>query len=133
METELKFPACFSSRADYERWLDSSNTEQHLLHQHCTDCLPSYKMRMAKLGRCEHPETSFSFEPSSFDGEDGVEISGHWTRTRQQFQIVRFVKPRGRPPQRKKPEKLDTKAQREESARNWFAERQRALMEKLNR
>lgn len=28
----------------------------------CTDCLPSYKVKMVKEGRCGHPETVFDLE-----------------------------------------------------------------------
>lgn len=80
METDQgKHPACFSSRKFYELWLDSPY-QQDPAARHCADCLPSFKMRMVSVGRCEHPETVFSFEQSSFDGEDGVEIVGHWKR-----------------------------------------------------
>jgi hypothetical protein len=94
METEhkWKFPPCFSSRKDYELWLDGPYQE-NLSAQHCTDCLPSFKMRMAKAGRCEHPETTFRFTPQAgFDPDDlGVHIYGHWGREPQP-QVVRFVK-----------------------------------------
>jgi hypothetical protein len=122
-EHKWKFPPCFSCEADYKLWRDGPYQE-NLAAQHCADCLPSFKMRMAKAGRCEHPETVFAFTPSTFDGEDGVEISGHWSRTVQP-QIVRFVKPRGRP------KKIHVKPE-PKPATDYWAERERMMRERMN-
>jgi hypothetical protein len=54
------FPLCFRSMQDFERWRNSKNIVKR--EPHCRDCLPSYQLRMKKLGRCEHPNTSFSFD-----------------------------------------------------------------------
>lgn len=62
-------PLCFGSLADFERWRKSFQAGSS---GHCADCLPSYQLRMKKLGRCEHPDTMFSFD------EDGG-IVGHAT------------------------------------------------------
>lgn len=92
METEWKFPPCFSTEADYALWRDGP-LQENLDAQHCTDCLPSFKMRMAKRGRCEHPETQFRFIPDSgFDpAEQGVRIYGTWN-AEPRPQIVRMVR-----------------------------------------
>ena len=136
METDhkWKFPPCFSCKADYELWLNTP-LQENLVAQHCADCLPSFKMRMLKAGRCEHPETVFAFIPSSFDGEDGVDIEGRWSRsTEPRAQVIRMVRQVGRPrKQPPEPVKLDTKKQREEATRDWWAARHAALMEKLRR
>lgn len=130
MENVWKFPPCFKTRADYELWLDSPNTSTDLTSKHCTDCLPSFKMRrMAARGLCFHAETVFSFTPSEFDGEVGVEIQGHWNRHEQpKPQIVRFVKPK---PRREVP--APKRQEREQDVHDWWASRHQALMEKLNR
>jgi hypothetical protein len=52
------FPLCFRSLADFERWRKSFGANDC---GHCRDCLPEFQLRMKKLGRCEHPETMFTF------------------------------------------------------------------------
>src|SRR3989337_2607095 len=82
--SEKQFPPCFSSRVDYERWLDSEQHEK-LAAQHCHDCLPSFKRRMERLGRCEHPETRFLFKyEDGFEPDDiGLSIIGTWREAPQ--------------------------------------------------
>lgn len=136
------FPPCFKARSDYELWLDTPNSNPsdrpaELASKHCTDCLPSFKMRMAKCGRCEHPETVFSFTPEEFDGETGVAIEGHWNRSAGQ-QVVRFSKARGRP--RKPNAKLIAmginpapvgRAAEEERQRKYWEEQERLMRERM--
>lgn len=44
----------------FQLWLSSGYTDQAECPAGvCTDCLPSYQLRMKKIGRCEHPETMF--------------------------------------------------------------------------
>lgn len=53
-------PLCFVPPAMYQLWLSSGFTDAAECPAGvCTDCLPSYQLRMKKLGRCEHPETRF--------------------------------------------------------------------------
>lgn len=52
------FPLCFSSPKLYALWRSSWRCPD----SHCHDCLPSYQLRMKKLGRCEHPEAMFTIE-----------------------------------------------------------------------
>jgi hypothetical protein len=91
METKvlLQYPRCFNTKEDYSLWHRGPRDDLRAA-EHCTDCLPSYKMRMAKCGRCEHPETVFEFDPA----EEGVEIRGSWKRA-----PVLERKPKAAPPQ----------------------------------
>lgn len=97
MDHEWKFPPCFNSEADFALWRDGPYQET-LPAQHCTDCLPSFKMRMAKAGRCEHPETVFRFDnETGFEpGDEGVAISGAWKREVLP-KVIRMVKVRRKP------------------------------------
>lgn len=52
-------PLCFFPRI-FELW-DSAPAAVRV-RDCCVDCMPSYQLRMKKLGRCEHPNTSFSFD-----------------------------------------------------------------------
>ena len=61
------FPRCFDSLAQYELWRRSKNLSKKEQCSHCADCLPSYQLRMKKLGRCENPKQMFTF-----DEEGGV-------------------------------------------------------------
>lgn len=55
-------PLCFSPRI-YELWEGAPvGSQDRRCGNICTDCLPSYQLRMKKVGKCEHPETMFTFE-----------------------------------------------------------------------
>lgn len=127
METDnwKKFPPCFSCRADYELWLNN-RYQWNLAAHHCTDCLPSYKMRMAKAGRCEHPETTFRFlVEEGFEADDvGVHICGTW-RDEPQPQIVRLVK-------QPKPKRVPQPKPEKKSGLEWALERHRQMLERMN-
>lgn len=124
MAHEWKFPPCFKTRADYELWLDNPYQE-NLGAQHCTDCLPSFKMRMAKAGRCDHPETIFRFDhETGFDpGDEGVAISGAWSREPQP-KIVRVVKVH-KPARKQAPEPA-------KPALDYWQEQERKMRERMN-
>lgn len=58
-------PLCFASADLFELWLrsDMALSESNRCRcGPCTDCLPSYKLKMQKEGRCAHPETVFDLE-----------------------------------------------------------------------
>lgn len=135
MATEWKFPPCFKTRADYELWLDNPYQET-LPAEHCTDCLPSFKMRMTKAGRCEHPETQFKFYPETgFDADDlGVRIVGMWTPLPMPT-VMRKVKyqevANARIPKRREVA-AKTRQEREQDVRDFWAERERVMRERMN-
>lgn len=62
-------PLCFVDPRIFKLWKSSRMDE--CVSQHCTDCLPSYKLQMQREGRCEHPETKFDIRP-----EGG--LFGYW-------------------------------------------------------
>jgi hypothetical protein len=63
-------PLCFFPRI-FEIWESTPVAAQDRARcTPCTDCMPSYQLRMKKLGRCEYPNTMFSFD------EDGG-VVGH--------------------------------------------------------
>lgn len=66
-------PLCFASPRLFELWLkaDTALPEAQRCQNVCRDCLPSYKVRMKREGRCQHPETVFDLE-----SEGG--IFGRW-------------------------------------------------------
>lgn len=54
-------PLCFVSEDSYDNYLDSvaeSNTQA----DYCYDCTALFQWRMKQLGKCLHPETTFSEE-----------------------------------------------------------------------
>ena len=57
-------PLCFVEPWLYELWAGSRvpNDKAGCQAGHCTDCTPTYQLRMRKVGRCEHPETQFSVD-----------------------------------------------------------------------
>lgn len=123
-------PLCFSSRADYERWLDSREPKDYLGAEHCTDCMPSFKARMQDCGRCEHPETRFKLVlETGFQMADvGLSIRGTWRELRQP-KVAREVV--------KKPVakvRRTTMHERIESSRaNYWREQERIMRERLSR
>lgn len=52
-------PLCFSPKI-FNLWEQVPPTVR--CTDHCVDCMPSYQLRMKKLGRCEHPETMFAID-----------------------------------------------------------------------
>ena len=82
MDAFNNFPPCFARRKYYELWLDAAHeTNQVLKSEYCTDCMPSFKARMCKMGLCEHTETVFDFQVrEGFDSSDepAVVIVGRW-------------------------------------------------------
>ena len=135
METEWKFPPCFKTRADYELWLDNPYQE-NLAAQHCTDCLPSFKMRMAKAGRCSHPETQFKFYPETgFEPDDlGVRIVGVWQALPMPTvaRKVKFQQVKSDVQRKRREVPAATKAEREQDVRDYWAERERAMRERMS-
>lgn len=72
-----RMPKCWNSREDWEEWVNAARAcgagrnPRH--HGYCIDCLPEFKERMVKCGRCEHPEVFF-IERKNQDGD--IEIQG---------------------------------------------------------
>lgn len=89
MDTAFPFPPCFESWTDYARWRETDCKEQ-LGAQHCTDCLPSFKVRMLAAGRCGHPETGFRItqEHGFTEHEMGIGIRGTWRDTPKVIRIA---------------------------------------------
>lgn len=55
-------PLCFSPRI-FELWRRSPvGSQDKRRDSPCTDCMPSYQLRMKKCGRCEHPEVMFTID-----------------------------------------------------------------------
>lgn len=59
------FPLCFTSREQYENWLEVARVIRPGSIDHCTDCTPEYQAKMKAAGRCEYPGTTFA------PGKDG--------------------------------------------------------------
>lgn len=62
-------PMCFWSQRQFALWkaADSHVPRGNRCNgDQCHDCLPTFQLRMKRLGRCEHPETMFTF------GHEGV-------------------------------------------------------------
>lgn len=66
-------PLCFVEPWVYELWAGSRvpNDRTGCPSGPCTDCTPTYQLRMKKRGLCEHPETMFTV------GQDGG-VFGVW-------------------------------------------------------
>lgn len=60
-------PMCFWSQRQFALW-SASNEVQKPCESPCADCLPTFQLRMKKLGRCEHPETMFDFDQDAIVG-----------------------------------------------------------------
>ena len=59
-------PACFSALRFYRNWREQQErcgkwAADEKFVSICEDCLPSYKLRMVRQGRCGNPDTVFKF------------------------------------------------------------------------
>ncbi|MDP2431816.1 MAG: hypothetical protein Q8O33_07275 [Pseudomonadota bacterium] len=67
-------PRCFTSRRQFDLWVEAAQRIHPGGSSFCTDCSPEYQQRMVALHRCAYPATSFHFDADGYvEGRRPVE------------------------------------------------------------
>lgn len=61
-------PLCFNSLKQYKEWKRYSGLSDSKEFNYCSDCLPEYKEKMCKEGRCNYPDTLFINSDGGLEG-----------------------------------------------------------------